>query len=159
MRPGRILRQLVYPDGAVCQLCGSVSHGDLLCGYCRRQLGLMRLAEPLCPRCGAPTVPGKDCGCRLPEYLTVRSAYLYAGPAAQLVQRLKFSQVGAAHVLLAQGITESLSQLDLPEDTVVTWITMPASRWKERAFDHAQLLAQAAAEQLGLPCRKLLERP
>ena len=45
-----------------------------------------------------------------------------------------------------------------PPDTVVTWVTMPESRRRERAVDHGRLLAEAFAEKLSLPCRQLLLR-
>jgi predicted amidophosphoribosyltransferase len=41
---------------------------------------------------------------------------------------------------------------------VVTWVTMPESRLRERAIDHGRLLAEAFAEKLNLPCRQLLLR-
>jgi predicted amidophosphoribosyltransferase len=41
---------------------------------------------------------------------------------------------------------------------VVTWVTMPESRYRNRAIDHGRLLAQAVARQLSLPCRQLLSR-
>lgn len=46
----------------------------------------------------------------------------------------------------------------LPEDAVVTWVTMPVSRWRERAYDHAEQLARAIAVLLNRPCLQLLTR-
>ena len=43
-------------------------------------------------------------------------------------------------------------------DTVVTWVTMPESRRRDRMIDHGRTLAEAAARQLNLPCRQLLLR-
>ena len=49
---------------------------------------------------------------------------------------------------------------DLPfsPDTVVTWVTMPENRRRDRMIDHGRLLAEAAAKRLGLSCRRLLNR-
>ena len=47
---------------------------------------------------------------------------------------------------------------NFPPDTVVTWVTMPENRRRERMIDHGHLLAEAAARQLGFPCRQLLIR-
>lgn len=41
---------------------------------------------------------------------------------------------------------------------VVTWAPTSASRRRERGFDQAELVARHTARQLGVPCRRLLER-
>jgi len=41
---------------------------------------------------------------------------------------------------------------------VVTWAPTSASRRRERGFDQAELVARHVARQLGVPCRRLLER-
>lgn len=152
------IERLIYPSGAVCVICGCLSAGQILCPVCREELGALKLPETVCPRCGAPEVPGQACGCDLPEGLAVRSVWHYAGVGASLVQTLKFSQVREAHLPLAAGMAETAAKLALPPDTIVTWVTMPSSRWRERAFDHAQLLAEQMGRLMDLPVRPLLRR-
>ena len=41
---------------------------------------------------------------------------------------------------------------------VVTWAPTSARRRHQRGFDQAELVARQVARQLGLPCRRLLER-
>ena len=41
---------------------------------------------------------------------------------------------------------------------VVTWAPTSARRRRERGFDQAELVARQVARQLGVPCRRLLER-
>lgn len=41
---------------------------------------------------------------------------------------------------------------------VVTWAPTSAERRRERGFDQAELIARTVGRQLGLPCRRLLER-
>ncbi|MGH9031802.1 MAG: ComF family protein, partial [Acidimicrobiia bacterium] len=41
---------------------------------------------------------------------------------------------------------------------VVTWAPTSSSRRHRRGFDQAELVARQVARQLGLPCRRLLER-
>jgi competence protein ComFC len=46
-----------------------------------------------------------------------------------------------------------------PDDfDVVTWAPTSAHRRRQRGFDQAELVARRVAGQLGLPCRRLLER-
>ena len=154
-----VLLDLLYPEGAVCLVCGRVSHYGPLCLECGSELKQLELRGSLCQRCGGPMRPGRPCKCDLPERVTARAAWTYGGAAAQLVQTLKFRQVRAAHRVLGEGMARVLRRLPEAEGATVTWITMPASRWRERSYDHAQLLAEYVADDLGLPCRRLLERP
>jgi ComF family protein len=41
---------------------------------------------------------------------------------------------------------------------VVTWAPTSARRRRQRGFDQAELVARSVARQLGLPCRRLLDR-
>jgi predicted amidophosphoribosyltransferase len=41
---------------------------------------------------------------------------------------------------------------------VVTWAPTSSGRRRERGFDQAELIARTVARQLGLPCRRLLDR-
>jgi predicted amidophosphoribosyltransferase len=43
-----------------------------------------------------------------------------------------------------------------PDVDVVTWVTTPSSRVRERGLDHAQVLARTVADRLALPCTRLL---
>lgn len=49
-------------------------------------------------------------------------------------------------------------QVDLTNIDVVTWAPTSSSRRARRGFDHGELIARTVAHQLGLPCRRLLER-
>ncbi len=53
--------------------------------------------------------------------------------------------------LLARGITPS-------DIDVVTWAPTGSRRRRRRGFDQAELVARRVAAQLGIPCRRLLER-
>ncbi len=153
------LLDLIYPEGERCLCCGRSSHGMLLCQACADNLDDVRLRGELGPRCGGLLDEKKrcrtcrDCGKRL----IARSAWLHRGAARTLVLRLKHSGLSAAAPLLAKGMAEAIRDL-LPEETVVTWITMPKERWRERVLDHGQLLAKALGEELHLPVRQLLTR-
>lgn len=41
---------------------------------------------------------------------------------------------------------------------VVTWAPTSTRRARQRGFDQAEVIAQVVAQQLGLPCRRLVER-
>lgn len=53
--------------------------------------------------------------------------------------------------LLAEGVTPN-------EIDVVTWVPTSRQRRRRRGFDQAELVARRVALQIGVPCRRLLER-
>ena len=139
------LKDLVWPEHAVCRACGRVSQGEVLCRSCAEQLradGTLYAwaREDLAPNLSAWTLRP------------------HTGIARQLVIQLKHQ----AEACLADVLADLMLPLPafpvFPPDTVVTWVTMPKSRRRERCIDHGRLLAEAVARRLNLPCRQLLLR-
>jgi predicted amidophosphoribosyltransferase len=139
------LLDLVYPEGAVCRACGKVSDGEILCPACRIALksdgSLFRWeTEELDPD------------------LTAYFLTPHTGIARTLVLRLKHHAEACAARPLADLMLPLPKDFSFSPDTVVTWVTMPESRRRDRMIDHGRTLAEAAARQLNLPCRQLLLR-
>ena len=136
---------LIWPEGALCCACGRVSGGDGLCAACRESLlhdGAFFAWERSDPE---PDLPAW-------------SLRPHEGVPRQLILRLKFSAEARAARLLSELLLPLPEDVSFPPDTVVTWVTMPESRRRDRAVDHGRLLAESFAEKLGLPCRQLLLR-
>jgi ComF family protein len=57
--------------------------------------------------------------------------------------------------LVVNRLVSTRTHLDID---VVTWAPTSAKRRRERGFDQGELLARAVARQLGVPCRRLIER-
>lgn len=139
------LEEAVWPEGVFCCACGRVSGGDALCPDCRKALtdnGFVFAWERTDPE------PG----------LTAWSLRPHAGIHRDLVLRLKYGAEARAARLLGELVLPLPPEVSLPPDTVVTWVTMPESRRRERGIDHGRLLAETVAEKLSLPCRRLLVR-
>ncbi len=139
------LRELVYPEGALCCACGRVSDGQALCPACRKALRDDGFAAAWDRE---EIMPG----------LVAWSLRPHRGIHRTLVLRLKHGTEARAAGLLADLLLPLPEGLSFPPETVVTWVAMPASRLRERAIDHGELLARAVAERLGFPCRPLLVR-
>jgi predicted amidophosphoribosyltransferase len=140
-----LAEEVIWPEGVFCCACGRVTGGDSLCPACRESLlhdGAFFAWEPYEPE------PG----------LTVWSLRPHEGVPRRLVIRLKYSAEARAARLLADLVLPLPPDVEFPPDTVVTWVTMPESRRRDRAIDHGHLLAEAFAEKLSLPCRQLLLR-
>lgn len=79
----------------------------------------------------------------------------YAGPARQVVAQLKYRNARATAVWLGKGVAGLVrpGEVDL-----VTWAPTTELRRRSRGFDHAEVLAQRVAVELGLPCWSVLTR-
>jgi len=139
------LRDAVWPEGALCCACGRITDGEALCPSCRLDLQAQGSvfswdqSEPF---------PG----------VTAWGLRPHQGIHRILVHRLKYGAEARAARALASLVLPLPDTLSCSPDTVVTWVTMPESRCRDRAIDHGRLLAEAIAAELSLPCRQLLAR-
>ena len=136
----RKLEDILWPRGLKCICCDEYAQGEPLCPDCRNALEAMRLS---------PKQTGDD---------QVRSVYRYDGVAKQLVLALKLENVADAAIPLADAMAAVALEMQLPPDTVLTWVTMPDQRRRQRGIDHGRRLCEAVAARTGLPAQKLLSR-
>jgi ComF family protein len=133
------------------------SPGPALCPGCRDSL--IRLAPPLCDRCGAPGAwPVKrcaECSGRRIAFASARAALLYDAPARRLVQAWKEQGQRRLAREAASLVAETLARPD-----VATLAFVPADG--ERALKRGHRPAEALARELGrsweLPVQALLRR-
>lgn len=130
----------VAPRGLICLCCDEYSEGQLLCPACAANLASLRLT---------PDQAGTE---------HQRGVFRYEGIAKRLVVQLKDSCVADAAFPLSQGMAEELRAMALPPDTVLTWVTMPQARLRQRGIDHGRTLCEAVAAQVHLPVQQLLVR-
>ena len=139
------LRDAVWPETALCCACGRITDGQTLCPSCRQDLqaqGYVFSWDHV------DLAPGAIAWGLRP----------HAGIHRPLVHKLKYNAEARAAEALASLVLPLPETLSFTPDTVVTWVTMPESRRRNRAIDHGRLLAEAFARQLSLPCRQLLAR-
>ncbi|MEI7548070.1 MAG: phosphoribosyltransferase family protein [Actinomycetota bacterium] len=79
----------------------------------------------------------------------------FEGVARQVVHGLKYRNRRPVAKVLATLI---IRRLKFGRIDVVTWAPTSGSRSRQRGYDQAELLARAVAQQLGVPCRRLLYR-
>lgn len=132
-----MMDDLVFPRRVWCMTCEERSCGELLCPACRDRLEQLRLRD---------------------QTGNVRSAYRYQDEVRELVHAFKFDSVDDAAQIFVSAMAEEAREMDLPPDTVVTWVTMPERRRRARGMDHGRMLAEQLAAELGLPSRQLLVR-
>ena len=146
--PGRFrqfLLETVYPEQAVCRACGAIVREGCLCDSCREELR----------RDGAAFSWSRQ---EVVNGVQAYSLRAHRGIARQLVIRLKHEAEACVAEELAALVWPLPAFLTIPAETVVTWVTMPERRRRERCIDHGYCLADAVARELGLVCRPLLAR-
>lgn len=137
-----------------CPICPAASEGDgLFCASCFAALQF--ITAPRCPGCGVPfdhdRGPGTRCAPCLaepPPWAEARAAFVYAGPARDLVLGLKHGDRQHLARLMAPHMVRAAADW-LGPDTVL--VPVPLHRWRlwHRGFNQAALIAQAVAKQSG----------
>lgn len=95
--------------------------------------------------------PGHDGG--------VIAAVPFTGRARDVVLGMKYRNRRAVGRHLAGLVVNRLVELGVHQELdVVTWAPTSPRRRRERGFDQGELIARVVARQLGLPCRRILER-
>ncbi|WP_052888471.1 ComF family protein [Thermogemmatispora carboxidivorans] len=145
---------LLFPP----RCAGCASSGSLLCPVC---LGaIARLQEQRCSRCALPS-HGPTCRrCRFSgsSLFALQAVALYEEPLRSCIHRLKYQ----GHTRLAQPLGNMLAscyrRYHLRADFVVA-VPLHPERERQRGYNHARLLADVCAHELGLPCaHSLLQR-
>ena len=140
----RRLLELLYPRRAVCMGCGALTgcREDWICPACRQALNERRVGA-------APPPEGID---------GAAYAYAYAGPAAGIINRMKYTGVHRLAEFMAADMIDACRALDTAGADLITSVPMHPARQRRRGYNHAELLARACAGALGLPCEAAIVR-
>ena len=149
---GQAALDAVFPPR--CSGCGA--SGTFLCPECAA--ALPATGPPRCYRCWRPGSWAGDCShCRLdpPAFDALRSAFVYAGLARELVHALKYRGMTALGETMAALTLEAAK--DAEADVVVP-VPLSSRRLRSRGYNQAAALARPLARELGLPLASRLLR-
>jgi len=131
--------------------------GVPLCEHCAR--ALVRLAPPLCERCGAPGPwPVRrcaECAGRRLAFASAHAAIAYDGSGRHLVRAWK---EGARRDLAASGAGLVASVVSRPVSATLTFVPGDRERRRKRGHVPAQRLAEELGRLWDLPVEPLLRR-
>jgi ComF family protein len=114
---------------------------------------------PICPACRFALMTYRRRGPRKPGETDVVTAVTFGGRARDVVLALKYRNRRPVGRHLAGLLVNRLIETgELAGVDVVTWAPTSSERRRHRGFDQGELVARAVARQLGLPCRRLLDR-
>jgi competence protein ComFC len=138
-----------------CAACDAV--GDAFCAGCRDRL--IRLAPPLCLRCGSPGAwPVRrcaECAGRRLAFASARAAIVYDEPARRLVHAWKERGQRRLARQAAELVVETLAR---PSVAALTFVPADGERTLERGYRPAEALARELARAWELPIVPLLRR-
>src|SRR3954452_20103690 len=142
--PGRIL-DLALP--ARCPGCGR--EGPPICDDCRPALD-GRLEQPAGIPIGLPSdIPA--------PLLQLEWCAPFSGVVRRALHSLKYGGETRLARPLGEAIARRWARVSAGGDVLVP-VPVHAERRRRRGYDQAELLARAAAAELGLPCAAILER-
>jgi ComF family protein len=136
---------LAFP--ARCPGCGA--EGPPICGACLPALDA-RLELPAGVPIGLPSdVP--------PPLLQLEWCSPFTGVVRRALHELKYSGEQRLAVPLGEAVARRWARAGAGGDALVP-VPVHADRARRRGYDQAELVAEAAARDLGLPCAPILER-
>lgn len=144
---GEIALDILFPKW--CVACRQ--RGDFICQVCRKSL--VRVSEPLCPRCGRPQISGILCpGCVSWSAAVdgIRAPFRFDGVIRQAVYELKYHNIRALAEPLARLINDYLISNPLPGEILVP-VPLHRKRLRERGYNQSGLLAKELGKLANLP--------
>ena len=132
-----LIKELLFPRK--CLFCGGILNWNEsdICRECRSALPEYE---------GSRSLSGVDACCIL---------WYYEGTVRDSLIRFKFHDRPDYAEVYGPMLAMKLRQR-CPDAQVVTWVPVSRERRKERGYDQSELLAKAAARELGLPVEKML---
>ncbi|MFC1932071.1 ComF family protein [Chloroflexota bacterium] len=132
-----------------CIGCGK--EGNFICYSCRSSLP--RVMPPLCPRCGRPQPSGilcPSCVSWQAEIDGIRSPFRFDGVMRQAIHQLKYKNLRALAVPLAQLLNDYLVTNPMPGEALVP-VPLHRKRLRERGYNQSSLLAKELGKLTNLP--------
>jgi ComF family protein len=151
------LLQLLLPEQ--CSLCRAASPTPL-CPACRAGLPWNRVA---CPRCALPQEVGAghlcaDCAQSPPPFDVGWSAFRYAAPIDQAVQRFKYHADFRKGRWLGAEMARVLAQRPEPLPELILPVPLHEGRLRRRGYNQALELARSLGRELSIPVAPRLAR-
>lgn len=135
------LLELFYPSR--CAFCGKcVKSGEGMCIQC----------EKLLPYTGENN--------RKQHFANVElcvSPLYYEGAVRKALLRYKFAGAASYSRIFGKISAKCIDETQISCD-IITWVSLSRKRRRRRGYNQAQLLAESAAKELGLPCEGLLKK-
>lgn len=163
-RAGEALISLFFPPH--CAGCGAdTAPGEHVCEACA---GKVRSIEPpFCQRCSEPfdgAIDGEfecaNCGDRELHFDCAVAPYLSRGVVREFIHRFKYDHEQFLRRPLAGWLADALTdpRLQSPPIDAIVPVPLHSTRFRERGFNQAALLAELLSERAAVPLLDCLQR-
>lgn len=126
------------------------------CMFCHKITGSSNVK--ICEKCiSGIEYTGKEAEQKFPELDWCRSPLYYTGLSRESLRRYKF---GGNKFYGPEYAKIILKNIDLSPNScdIISWTPISRQRYRRRRYDQAQIIAQALADNLSIPCMPLLEK-
>jgi len=161
---GEGLLSLLYPPH--CAKCGTdTASGVHLCAACAEQA--KKIEAPFCRQCSQPfdgAIDGEftcaNCTDRTFHFECAVTRYLSRGVVREFIHRFKYDRHFYLRHPLADWMAEALEDERIGTKPFDAFVPVPlhATRFRERDFNQAEVLANLLAKRTGQPVIKALKR-
>jgi ComF family protein len=141
---------VVYPP--LCLACDAPVSGGHFCATC--ELSVQRLEPDGCEVCSEPghhlTGRCERCRNRRKAFERAFAPYVHDGALAKAIHRFKYEDKPELARPLGEMLASAAKDFISAVPSVVTPVPLHESRYRERKYDHAMLLAVTLAKHAGL---------
>jgi ComF family protein len=163
-RVGETLVSLFFPPH--CASCGADTRsGEHLCAACAEKV--RRIEAPFCQRCSEPFEGAIDgdfvcanCGDRELHFECAVAPYLSRGVVREFIHRFKYDRERFLRQPLANWLADALddARLQSPPIDAIVPVPLHPTRFRERGFNQAALLAELLSARAAVPLLACLVR-
>lgn len=150
------MADLLYPQA--CLGCRRLTAGGI-CRGCLEDAPSLDKVGAICGFCGSPRPRGnhqcRDCVGRGLSFDMARQVFIFTGIIRRAVHRLKYKGESGLAEALAVPLADLVRRVGA---TSITWVPRSEARVRDKGFDHARLLAEAVASEIGIPAAGLIAR-
>lgn len=141
-----------------CMICDDICYVQQnLCRECKTNH--YRITGEICYKCG---MPKDDCNCNNNSFrffMSVCAPFYYKDGPGKAVRKLKQNDnKNIVDNLSDEMVNEILKRYKGCDFDYCTFVPMYKKEEKKKGFNHAQLLAEAIAQKLAIPCLPLLKK-
>lgn len=158
----KALLDFIYPPR--CYLCG-ISSEEPVCSSCTS--ALLFIEDPVCQKCGKPCVSPVDlhgaslvescreCRARRFKFSLARSLGLYEDGFKEIVREFKYRGKKRLVPIFAEMMVSKVAP-EFFEVDLVSFVPLTRKKKVRRGYNQSEILAQALAGSLDLPCGSTL---
>ena len=153
------IKNSLFYEKWTCNACGKEIFSGYFCNECLKSIET--IGENKCEHCGRKSMYKTEycdsCKDRNLSFNVARSVYVYKEPLSYLIQNFKYDNAKYHLEFFANEMASVYKNEGLSCD-IITFVPMHPNRLKKRAYNQAELLADALSKILNVPLVDCIEK-